>query len=72
MGSVLAKCSIPVLDSSAAIIKLCEMEYTIGSGHFIKVLLQKKYHLPTQVITRVVEFLYSFIEEEGPLPVMWH
>lgn len=43
VGSVLAKCSIPVLDSSAAIVKLCEMEYSIGTGHFIKVLLGKKY-----------------------------
>jgi essential nuclear protein 1 len=72
VGSILAKCSIPILDSSAALVKLCEMEYSIGSGHFIKVLIGKKYQLPSQVTARIVEFLHSFVGSEDPLPVMWH
>lgn len=47
IGSILAKVSIPSTHSSAALIKLTEMEYNIGTGYFIKVLIAKRYALPT-------------------------
>jgi len=36
--------------------KLTHMEYTVGPGFFLKVLLGKKYALPTQVINSLVNF----------------
>jgi len=65
--------SLPVLDSSAALMKLCEMDYGIGTGYFIKVLIGKRYALPTQALNAVVEFFKRFYnEEEEQLPVIWH
>jgi len=51
---------------------MCEMDYKIGTGFFIKVLLSKKFALPTRAMLAVHEFFISFIEEENDLPVMWH
>ena len=42
--------------------KLTHMEYTVGPGFFIKVLLAKKYALPTQVINALVNFFLNFAE----------
>lgn len=47
IGSILAKQSINNLDAAAAIMKLTHMEYAVGSGFFLKTLLQKKYALPS-------------------------
>ena len=47
VGSILAKMSINNLDSAAAIMKLLEMPYAVGSGYFLKTLLAKRYALPT-------------------------
>ena len=38
------------------------MPYTVGPGFFIKVLLAKKYALPTQVINALVNFFLNFAE----------
>ena len=46
IGSILAKVSVPSVHSSAALIKLSEMAYTVGAGYFIKVLVAKRYGLP--------------------------
>ena len=78
VGSILAKVSIPSFHSSAALIKLTEFEYTLGSGYFIKVLIGKRYALPTAAIDMLVDFFYKYTEEdpdEGKvpeMPVMWH
>lgn len=42
--------------------KLTHMPYTVGPGFFIKVLLAKKYALPTQVINALVNFFLNFAE----------
>lgn len=60
IGSILAKMSINNLDSAAAIIKLTQMPYQVGNGFFLKTLLQKKYALPTQVITALLRFFFQF------------
>jgi essential nuclear protein 1 len=60
IGSILAKMSIPIMHASAALVKLTEYEYNIGSGYFIKVLLSKKYKLPTQVLDTLLDFFCKF------------
>ena len=60
IGSILAKMSINNLDSAAAIIKLTQMPYAVGNGFFLKTLLQKKYALPTIVITSLLKFFFQF------------
>jgi len=60
VGSILAKMSINNLDSAAAIMKLLEMPYQVGSGYFLKTLLAKKYALPTQVISALVNFFLKY------------
>ena len=54
IGSILAKNSINNLHAAAAIMKLTQMEYKVGSGYFLKTLLAKKFSLPTQVINQLV------------------
>jgi len=60
VGSILAKMSIPILHASAALIKLTEQEYGIGNGYFIKVLLGKRYSLPTKVLDVLIDFFCKF------------
>uniref|UniRef100_A0A8C2XNA1 Bystin-like n=1 Tax=Cyclopterus lumpus TaxID=8103 RepID=A0A8C2XNA1_CYCLU len=60
IGSILTKCSIPVLHSSAAMLKLAEMEYN------------GKYALPFRVLDALVAHFLSFRNEKRVLPVLWH
>ncbi|GHP01748.1 hypothetical protein PPROV_000050500 [Pycnococcus provasolii] len=72
LASVLSKVSIPVLHSSAALLRLCEMPYCGTSSFLMKVLFEKKYALPLRVVDAAVGFFVSFISEERQLPVIWH
>lgn len=54
IGSVIAKNSIPMLHSSAAILKIAEMEYTGANSIFLRIFLDKKYALPYRVVDGVV------------------
>jgi essential nuclear protein 1 len=78
VGSILHKVSIPSFHSSAALIKLTEMDYNIATGYFIKVLIGKRYALPSVAIDMLLDFFTRFIEvdeETGKvpeMPVMWH
>lgn len=54
VGSVIAKNSIPILHSSAAILKIAEMEYTGANSIFLRIFLDKKYALPYRVVDGVV------------------
>ena len=54
IGSVLAKNSIPMLHSAAALLKIAEMEYSGANSIFLRILLDKKYALPYRVIDAVV------------------
>jgi len=58
IASVLAKNSIPLLHSAAAIIKIAEMDYNGANSIFLRTLLDKKYALPYQAVDAVV---YHFI-----------
>jgi len=48
--------SINALDVAAALIKMTQAEYRLGNGYFIKVLLSKRYTLPTIVLDAMVDF----------------
>lgn len=54
MGSVLARNSVPVLHSSAAMLKIAEMDYTGANSIFLRILFDKKYALPYRVVDSVV------------------
>ncbi|XP_076857214.1 bystin [Brachyhypopomus gauderio] len=72
IGSILTKCSIPVLHSSAAMLKLAEMEYTGANSIFLRLLLDKKYALPFRVLDALLAHFLSFRSEKRTLPVLWH
>jgi len=71
IGSVLAKNSIPVLHSCAAMMKIAEMEYSGANSIFLRVLLDKKYALPYRVVDAIVFHFLSFRSEKRELPVLW-
>lgn len=54
VGSVIAKNSIPILHSSAAILKIAEMDYTGANSIFLRIFFDKKYALPYRVVDGVV------------------
>ncbi|KAL0978409.1 hypothetical protein UPYG_G00170090 [Umbra pygmaea] len=72
IGSILTKCSIPVLHSSATMLKLAEMEYNGANSIFLRLLLDKKYALPFRVLDALVGHFLSFRSEKRVLPVLWH
>ena len=72
ISSVLAKTSIPLLHSSAAILKIAEMDYSGANSIFLRTLLDKKYALPYRVIDAVVFHFLGFANDPRDLPVLWH
>lgn len=80
IGSILKKCSIPVTHSSACIMKLMSLKPGMGVLFFMKILLLKKYAIPTKVKETLVNYFCKFAAEEkgNPfnnevnLPVLWH
>ena len=72
IGSVLAKNSIPMMHSSAVMLKIAEMEYSGANSIFLRILFDKKYALPYRVIDAVVFHFLKFRNEKRELPVLWH
>lgn len=72
LSSVLARCSIPMLHSAAALLKMAEMPHTGASCLFIRALIDKKYSLPQRVVGALVHYFHSFVADAPPLPVVWH
>ncbi|XP_078036044.1 bystin [Augochlora pura] len=72
IGSVIAKNSIPILHSSAAILKIAEMDYTGANSIFLRIFLDKKYALPYRVIDGLVFHFLRFKSDRRELPVLWH
>jgi essential nuclear protein 1 len=58
--------------TSAALLKIAEMEYSGSNSYFIKVILQKKYSLPNRVIQGICDHFSRFTIDERQLPVLWH
>lgn len=59
MASILVKCTIPVLHSSVALLKLSQLEYSGTTALFMKTLLNKKYNLPYKVVSFTVPIAVS-------------
>ncbi|KAI8997601.1 Bystin-domain-containing protein [Pilobolus umbonatus] len=72
IGSALAKVSVPVLHSAAALLRLAEMDYTGPNSLFIRILLDKKYALPFKVVDALVLHFARFINDPREMPVLWH
>jgi len=79
VGSVLSRVHVPVLHSAAALLRLATMEYSGPNSLFIRVLLDKKYALPYQVIDGLwSHFVRLANSHKGSkatgekLPVLWH
>merc|ERR1712012_1007153 len=72
IGSVLAKNSIPVLISTAVMLKIAEMEYSGANSIFLRILFDKKYALPYRVIDAVVFHFLGFRSDKREMPVLWH
>jgi len=72
IASVLARNSIPVLHSCAAMIKIAEMEYSGANSIFLRVLCDKKYALPYRVIDACVFHFLGFRNDTRKMPVLWH
>ncbi|XP_049951489.1 bystin [Schistocerca serialis cubense] len=71
-GSVIARNSIPILHSSAAILKIAEMDYNGANSIFLRIFLDKKYALPYRVVDAVVFHFLRFERDRRELPVLWH
>ncbi|XP_418047.4 bystin [Gallus gallus] len=72
IGSILTKCSIPVLHSSAAMLKIAEMPYNGANSIFLRLLIDKKYALPFRVVDALVFHFLAFRTDQRTLPVLWH
>ncbi|EDO40390.1 predicted protein [Nematostella vectensis] len=72
ISSVLAKTTIPVLHSSAVILKIAEMNYSGANSIFLRTLFDKKYALPYRVIDAAVYHFLRFLTDKRTLPVLWH
>ncbi|KAH9950103.1 cell adhesion protein byn-1 [Amylocystis lapponica] len=79
IASVLTKVKVPLLHSSAALIRLANMDYSGPNSLFIRILLDKKHALPFKVVDALV---FHFIRlsntykarvgDVEKLPVLWH
>ncbi|XP_056640934.1 bystin [Diorhabda sublineata] len=72
IGSVVAKNSIPILHSSAALLKIAEMDYTGANSIFLRIFFDKKYALPYRVVDACVFHFTRFQRDSRELPVLWH
>eukprot|EP00300_Choanocystis_sp_HF-7_P040458 c6942_g1_i1.p1 GENE.c6942_g1_i1~~c6942_g1_i1.p1 ORF type:complete len:440 (+),score=125.96 c6942_g1_i1:122-1321(+) len=72
VGSVIRLVSLPVLHSSAALLKMCGMPYTGAHSIFMRIIIEKKYALPYRVLDGLVKHFCSFANEKRCLPVLWH
>lgn len=72
ISSILVKTSVPMLHSSAALLKIAEMDYSGANSIFIRALIDKKYALPYRVIDAVTFHFLKFQHDLRSLPVLWH
>jgi essential nuclear protein 1 len=61
IGSVIARNSIPILHSSAAILKIAEMDYTGANSIFLRIFFDKKYALPYRVVDAAVFHFLRYV-----------
>ena len=75
IASILAKNSVPMLHSAAALLKIAEMNYSGGNSIFIRTLIEKRYALPFRVVDALVHHFIkyaadclTFVALNDPLP----
>ncbi|GBL78297.1 Bystin [Araneus ventricosus] len=71
-GSILAKCSIPSIHSSVALLYISKMPYSGANCIFMRVLIEKKYALPYLAIDGIVDYFLRFMKDDSALPLLWH
>lgn len=73
LSSLVNKCSIPVIHSAVAILKICQQcEYSGPVCLMLKTLLNKKYSLPYKVIDELCIWFESFSRDSRQMPLIWH
>ena len=72
LGSVVAKVSVPIMHSAAALLRLAQMRYSGPISILMRVILDKKYSLPYSVIDAVVNHFLRMTKESRALSVLWH
>eukprot|EP00835_Amoeboradix_gromovi_P002960 NODE_181_length_15774_cov_0.163892.p5 type:complete len:380 gc:universal NODE_181_length_15774_cov_0.163892:13479-12340(-) len=72
ISSIINKCTVPVMHSCAAILKLATMPYSGATSIFLRVLLDKKYALPYKVLDAMVNHFLQFTNFENEMTVLWH
>jgi len=74
IGGILKKMTIPVMHSAAALLKIASLNYSNTNCMFIKVFLEKRYALPTQVVQGVVAYFTKFLNippQEANIHNIW-
>ena len=72
LAAVLMKNSIPNLHASAALLKVMTMDYTGPVGVLVKLLIDKKFALPLNVISTICNWFLEFQNKETQvMPVLW-
>lgn len=64
IASILTKCTIPVLPSSAAIMIMCKSKFTSPRAIILKTLVEKNYSLPVKVLDEIVTYI-SHVEQDS-------
>ncbi|XP_063696262.1 bystin [Culicoides brevitarsis] len=72
IGSTVANNSIPVLHSSACLLKICEMDYTAPNSIFMRLFFEKRYALPYRVVDAAVFHFLRFEQDKREMPTLWH
>lgn len=72
VGSVISRNQIPILHSSACLLKICEMDYSGANSIFIRIFLDKRYALPYRVIDAAVFHFLRFEHDKREMPILWH
>lgn len=71
-ASVVAKVSIPMLHSAAALLYMCGLRFSVTTCMLITALIEKKYALPYRVVDAAVDWFVGMKSDTRPLPVVWH
>lgn len=71
-GSIISSTAIPVLHTSACLLKICEMEYSGANSIFIRIILDKRYALPYRVVDAAVFHFLRFEQDKREMPTLWH
>uniref|UniRef100_A0A182IY87 Bystin n=1 Tax=Anopheles atroparvus TaxID=41427 RepID=A0A182IY87_ANOAO len=71
-GSIISNTRIPVLHTSACLLKICEMEYSGACSIFIRIILDKRYALPYRVVDAAVFHFLKFEQDQRDMPTLWH